>query len=76
MITFLHWIISCLEFAHWQINVVCAGAVGNLWTISLFTIVANSLWVFMLQAFSIQWVLPSSMIELLFCSNHWLGKYD
>ena len=37
---------------------------------------ANSLWVFMLQAFDIQWVLTSSMAELLFCWNHWLGKHD
>ena len=27
--------------------------------------VANSLWVFTLQAFGIQWVLPSSVAELL-----------
>ena len=38
--------------------------------------VANSLWVFTLQAFGIQWVLPSSVAELLFCWNHWLGKHD
>ena len=38
--------------------------------------VANSLWVFMLQAFGIQWVLPSFVAELLFCWNHWLGKHD
>ena len=38
--------------------------------------VANSLWVFMLQASGIQWVLPSSVVELLFCWNHWLGKHD
>ena len=38
--------------------------------------VANSLWVFTLQAFGIQWVLPSSVAELLFCWNHWLGKQD
>ena len=38
--------------------------------------VVNSLWVFMLQVFGIQWVLPSSVAELLFCWNHWLGKHD
>ena len=30
----------------------------------------------MLQAFSIQWILLSSVAELLFCWNHWLGKHD
>ena len=30
----------------------------------------------MLQAFSIQWILLSSVAELLFCWNHWFGKHD
>ena len=34
------------------------------------------LWVFLLQAFGIQWVLPSAVTELLFCWNQWLGKHD
>ena len=38
--------------------------------------VVNSLWVFMLQTLGIQWVLPSSVAELLFCWNHWLVKHD
>ena len=36
--------------------------------------VANSLWVFMLQALGIQWVLLGSVAELLFCWSYWLGK--
>ena len=38
--------------------------------------VAHSLWVFMLQAFGIQWVLLGYVVELLFCWSHWLGKHD
>ena len=79
MIAFLHWIISCLEVTLWQIGVVCAGAMGNLWIISLFTVMWRILYgflLFKLQAFSIQWVLPSSVVELLFCWTHWLGKHD
>ena len=38
--------------------------------------VAHSLWVFMLQALGIQWVLLSFMAELLFCWSYWLGKYN
>ena len=47
MIAFLHWIISCLEVALWQIGVVCAGAVGNLWIISLFTVMWQILYGFL-----------------------------
>ena len=47
MIAFLHWIISCLEVALWQIGVVCAGAMGNLWIISLFTVMWRILYGFL-----------------------------
>ena len=47
MIAFLHWIISCLEVTLWQIGVVCAGAMGNLWIISLFTVMWRILYGFL-----------------------------
>ena len=47
MIAFLHWIILCLEVTLWQINVVCVGAVGNLWIISLFTVMWRILYGFL-----------------------------
>ena len=38
--------------------------------------VAHSLWVDMLQIFGIQWVMPSFVESLMFCWNHWLGKFN
>ena len=36
--------------------------------------VAYSLWVQMLQAFGIQWVMPGSVASLVSCWSNWLGK--
>ena len=38
--------------------------------------VVYSLLVLMLQAFDIQWVLPSSVDRLLFCWSYWLRKHN
>ena len=38
--------------------------------------VAYSLWVQMLQAFWIQWVMPSSMESLVSCWSNWLEKFS
>ena len=32
--------------------------------------------IFMLQAFNIHWVMPSSVTGLLFCSHQWLGNHS
>ena len=37
--------------------------------------VAYSLWVQMLQAFGIQWVMTGSMASLVSCWSNWLGKF-
>ena len=42
----------------------------------IFCPVAHSLWMYMLQLFGIDWVMPSSVADLLFCWYHWLGKHN
>ena len=42
----------------------------------LFCLIAHSLWMYMLRLFGIDWVMPSSVEDLLFCWFHWLGKYS
>ena len=37
---------------------------------------AHSLWMYMLQLFGIKWVMPGSIVDLLFCRYHWLGKHS
>ena len=38
--------------------------------------VAHSLWVYMLQIFGIQWVMPGSVESLVYCWSYWLGKFN
>ena len=38
--------------------------------------VTHSLWTFMLQAFGIHWVMPSSVVGLLSCWHQWLGNHN
>ena len=42
----------------------------------LFCLIAHSLWMYMLWLFGIKWVVPSSVVDLLFCWYHWLGKHN
>ena len=42
----------------------------------LFCPIAHSLWMYMLRLFRINWVMPSSVVDLLFCWYHWLGKHS
>ena len=42
----------------------------------LFCPIAHSLWMYMLRLFGIDWVMPSSVVDLLFCWYHWLGKHS
>ena len=37
---------------------------------------AHSLWMYMLQLFRIDWVMLGSVVDLLFCWHHWLGKHN
>ena len=38
-------------------------------------LVTHTLWILMLQAFSIHWVMPGSMAGFLFCLHQWLGNH-
>ena len=38
--------------------------------------IAHSLWMYMLQLFGINWVIPGLVVDLLFCWYHWLGKHS
>ena len=42
----------------------------------LFCLIAHFLWMYMLRLFGIDWVMPSSVVDLLFCWYHWLGKHS
>ena len=60
------------------VNLCClccrnAVSVGHL---LLFCSIAHSLWMYMLQLFGIEWVMPGSVVDLLFCWYHWLGKHS
>ena len=43
---------------------------------NLFCPITHSLWMYMLRLFGIDWVMPGSVEELLFCWFHWLGKHS
>ena len=36
----------------------------------------HSLWMHLIQLFRINWVMPGSVVDLLCCWHHWLGKYN
>ena len=38
--------------------------------------VAHSLWMYMLRLFEIDWVMPCSIVDLLFCWYNWLEKHS
>ena len=42
----------------------------------LFCLIAHSLWMYMLQLFGIDWVMPCLVVNFLFCLYHWVGKYS
>ena len=42
----------------------------------IFCLSAHSLWMYMLQLFRIDWVMLGSVVDLLFCWHHWLGKHN
>ena len=42
----------------------------------LFCPIAHSLWMYMIRLFGIKWVMPSSVVDLLFCWYHQLGKHS
>ena len=40
----------------------------------LFCLIAHSLWMYMLRFFGMEWVMQGSVVDLLVCWYHWLGK--
>ena len=42
----------------------------------LFCSIAHSLWTYMFRLFGMEWVMPGSVVDLLFCWYHWLGKHS
>ena len=42
----------------------------------IFCSLAHSMWMHMLQLFRIDWVMPSSVADLLCCWHHWPGNYN
>ena len=42
----------------------------------LFCPIAHSLWMYMIWLFGIDWVMPGSVVDLLFCWYHCLGKHS
>ena len=42
----------------------------------LFCPITHSLWTYMLWLFGIDWVMLGSIVDLLFCWYHWLGKHN
>ena len=42
----------------------------------LFCPIAHSLWTYMLRLFGIDWAMLGSIVDLLFCWYHWLGKHS
>ena len=38
--------------------------------------ITHSLWMSMLRLFGIDWVMPGSVVDLLFSWYHWIGKHS
>ena len=38
--------------------------------------IVHFLWMYILQLFGINWIMPGSIADLLFCWYHWLGKHN
>ena len=55
---------------------LCCCNVESVDHLLLFCPIAHSLWMYMLRLFGINWVMPSSVVDLLFSWYHWLGKHS
>ena len=42
----------------------------------LFCLITHSLWTYVLRLVGIDWVMPGSVVDLLFCWYHWLRKHS
>ncbi|XP_075664483.1 furostanol glycoside 26-O-beta-glucosidase-like [Castanea sativa] len=55
---------------------MCRGSAESVDHLLIHCPVAYSLWVHMLQAFGIQWVMPGSVECLVACWSNWLEKFS
>ena len=55
---------------------MCCCNAESLDHLLLFCPIAHSLWTYILRLFGIDWVMLGSVVDLLFCRNHWLGKHS
>ena len=55
---------------------LCCSNAESVDHLLLFYPIAHSLWMYMLRLFGIGWVMPGSVVDLLFCQYHWLGKHS
>ena len=55
---------------------LCCSNTESMDHLLLFCPIAHSLWMYMLRLFGIEWVMPSLVVDLLFCWYHWLGKHS
>ena len=55
---------------------LCCNNVESVDHLLLFCPIAHSLWMYLIRLFGIEWVMPGSVVDLLFCWYHWLGKHS
>ena len=55
---------------------MCYYNAESVYHLLLFCPIAHSLCMHMLQLFGIDWIMPGSVVDLLFCWCSWLGKHS
>ena len=53
---------------------LCCNNAESVDHLLLFCLIAHSLWMYMIRLFRIERIMPGSVVDLLFCWYHWLGK--
>ena len=74
ILTLNNLILRCLPLVN-RCCICCCNA-ESMDHLLLFCLIAHSLWMYMLQLFGIEWVMPGLVVDLLFCQYHWLGKHS
>ena len=55
---------------------LCCNNAESVDHLLFFCPIAHSLWMYLIRLFGIEWVMPGSIVDLLFCLYHWLGKHS
>ena len=76
MVRFLPWITLCFMVVLWWIVVVRVIVMRNLLLPVTFLSDSSFFVEYMLRLFGIEWVMLGSVVDLLFCWYHWLGKHS